>query len=98
VIDRFLRWFASRRPRVPKQLAEPGDYRVILQVPGPTPVLVIREVRRATGRDLLAAKRLVDDWPAIVVEGLSEESAELVADRLRQVGAKALAAPIGENL
>jgi hypothetical protein len=94
----LVRTLRPARPRVRAEFAEPGEYRVILQVPGPSPITVIREVRRTTGQDLIAAKKIVDGWPAIVVEGLSEQSAELVADRLRQVGAKAMATPIEENL
>jgi ribosomal protein L7/L12 len=70
---------------------------VVLQLPGPNVVLVIRELRRTTGRGLLEAKQLTDDAPVVVVEGLSETSAELVAERLRAAGARALAAPIGEE-
>jgi hypothetical protein len=94
----LVRTLRPARPRVRGEFAEPGEYRVILQVPGSSPITVIREVRRTTGQDLIAAKKIVDGWPAIVVEGLSEQSAELVADRLRQAGAKAMATPIEENL
>jgi hypothetical protein len=73
-----------------------GEHRVVLQLTGTRPVAVIRELRRTTGKSLVDAKQLTDTAPAVVAEGLSEESAELVADRLRAAGAKALAAPIGE--
>jgi ribosomal protein L7/L12 len=85
-------------PRVNAQFTEPGNHRVVLQVPGPRPILVIREIRRTTGLDLVAAKRIIDDWPAIVVHSVSESSAERVAERLRQAGAKAIATPAEENL
>jgi hypothetical protein len=78
------------------KFTEAGEYRVVLQVPGPRSIMVIREVRRTTGKSLVDAKAVIDDAPAVVAEGLSQESAELVADRLRAAGAKALAAPIGE--
>jgi ribosomal protein L7/L12 len=78
------------------EFAEPGEYRVVLQVAGPKLVTVIRELRRTTGKDLAEAKQIVDDAPAVVAEGLSQTSAELVADRLRAAGAMAVAAPIGE--
>ena len=97
VLD-LVRVFRPSAPRIRPEFTQPGGHRVILQVPGPQPVLVIREIRRTTGRELPAAKKVVDDWPAIVAEGLNEQSAELVADRLRKAGAKALAAPMGENL
>jgi hypothetical protein len=82
--------------RVPARFGAPGRHRVVLQVTGPNPILVIREVRRTRGLGLLEAKQLVEAAPVVVAEGLSEESAELVADRLRAAGARALAAPIGE--
>jgi large subunit ribosomal protein L7/L12 len=69
---------------------------VVLQVPGAKQIQVIKQVRITTGLGLTEAKKVIDDAPAVVVEGLSQESAELVADRLRAAGATALAAPIGE--
>lgn len=80
----------------PAKFSEPGRHRVVLQVAGPNVILVIREIRRTRGLSLLEAKQLVEAAPVVVAEGLSEQSAELVADRLRAVGARALAAPIGE--
>jgi hypothetical protein len=92
--------FRTVRPAAPRppaaRFTEPGEHRVVLQVPGAKRVLVIRELRRATGKSLQEAVELVDAAPVVVVEGLSEQSAELVADRLRAAGARALAAPIGE--
>lgn len=93
-IVRTLRPTAAGVP--PQRFNEPGEYRVVLQVPGPRPVTVIREIRRIRTLGLLEAKQLVDAAPVVVAEGLSEQSAELVADRLRAAGARALAAPIGE--
>jgi ribosomal protein L7/L12 len=82
--------------RTPTRFSEPGRHRVVLQVPGPNVIAVIREIRRTRGLGLLEAKQLVESAPVVVAEGLSEQSAELVADRLRAAGARALAAPIGE--
>jgi ribosomal protein L7/L12 len=82
--------------RAPARFREPGRHRVVLQVTGPNVILVIREIRRTRGLGLLEAKQLVESAPVVVAEGLSEQSAELVADRLRAAGARALAAPIGE--
>ncbi len=83
--------------RVHPRFTEPGEHRVVLQVPGPSPVMVIREIRRTTGLDLMAAKNLVDEAPVIVKENLSESSAGLVADHLQKAGARAVASPIGEK-
>ena len=93
----IFREFRPAAPRPPSaKFTEPGRYRVVLQVPGNKAIQVIKQIRVTTGLGLLEAKQLVDDAPAVVVEGLSEQSAELVADRLRAAGARALAAPIGE--
>ena len=81
---------------VPAQFDEPGEYRVVLQVPGPRLVHVIRALRQTRHLGLEEAKEMTDAAPVVVAEGLSRQSAELVADRLRAAGAKALAAPIGE--
>jgi ribosomal protein L7/L12 len=75
---------------------EVGRYRVVLQVPGPKVIQVIKALREIRDLSLLEAKEMVDSPPVVVAEGLSEQSAELVADRLRAAGARALAAPIGE--
>ncbi len=83
--------------RVSARFSQPGEYRVVLQVSGQYPLAVIRELRRTCGFGLLEAKEKVESAPVVLAEGLSEESAELVADRLRAVGARALAAPIGEK-
>jgi ribosomal protein L7/L12 len=78
------------------RFTEAGGHRVVLQVTGSNPIAVIREIRRTRGLGLMEAKQLIDSAPVVVAEGLSEQSAELVADRLRAAGARALAAPIGE--
>jgi large subunit ribosomal protein L7/L12 len=88
------------KPLEPRQAAakftEAGAYRVVLQLPGNRPVAVIAQLRRTTGRGLLAARELVESAPVVAAEGLSQQSAELVADQLRKAGARAVAAPIGE--
>jgi large subunit ribosomal protein L7/L12 len=99
----FLVWdiFRVIKPAPPKpppaKFTEPGPYRVVLQVPGARYIQVVKQIRETTNLGLVEAKKLIDDAPAVVVEGLSEQSAALVADRLRAAGAKALAAPIGET-
>jgi hypothetical protein len=79
----------------PAKFTEPGEYRVVLQVPGGKVIQVIKQIRETTHLGLVEAKKLIDDAPSVVAEGLSEQSAELVADRLRTAGARAVAAPIG---
>ena len=94
--DMFSVFKPMQPRRAAKKFAAPGEYRVVLQLPGGSPISVIAQVRRTTGRGLLAAKELVESAPVVVAEGLSEQSAELVADQLRKAGARAVAAPIGE--
>src|SRR5690349_16951990 len=51
-------WFfrPGRLGGVSPALRQPGDHRVVLQVTGGRPVHVIRQLRRITGADLVAAK------------------------------------------
>jgi ribosomal protein L7/L12 len=84
-------------PQAPAaEFTAPGRFRVVLQVPGNRQIQVIQQIRRTTTLGLVEARQLLAEAPAVVVEGLSEESAELVADRLRAAGARARAAPLGE--
>lgn len=83
--------------RVAERFVEPGNHRVVLQVTGPNAVSVIREIRRTTGLDLQAAHQLANEAPVVVKENLSESSAGLVVDHLTKAGARAMAAPIGEQ-
>jgi hypothetical protein len=94
--DIFKQFRPTESTPAPARFSEPGEYRVVLQVTGPKVVLVIRELRRTRHLGLKEAKDLPDAAPVVVADGLSQQSAELVADRLRAAGARALAAPIGE--
>ena len=78
---------------------EPGDHRVVLQLPGRQPALVIRQLRRTTGCALQEAMRRVATI-ALVHETLSEGLGETV-DVDEVVGrtlslAVELAAPSGQ--
>jgi ribosomal protein L7/L12 len=95
---RIYRLYRPAGPaRIAERFTEPGQHRVVLQVPGPTPVMVVRELRRTTGLDLQAAVQLTKEAPVVVKEHLSEASAALVVDHLQKAGARAVAAPIGEQ-
>ncbi|GAB3264199.1 ribosomal protein L7/L12 [Kineosporia babensis] len=83
--------------RVAERFTEPGRHRVVLQVAGSSPVAVVRELRRTTGLDLQASMQLIKEAPVVVRENLSESSAGLVVDHLQKAGARAVAAPIGEQ-
>jgi large subunit ribosomal protein L7/L12 len=76
------------------EYAEPGGFTVVLQVPGPHLVPVIKLVRQATGHGLLQAKQLVDDHPSVVASGLSEVSAGNLVAHLQAAGARATVAQV----
>jgi hypothetical protein len=80
--------------RVPAALSQPGDHRVVLQVTGDKPVLVIRQLRRITGADLASAKTMVESAPVVVAENLSQESAAEAAHLLQAAGARATVTPM----
>jgi hypothetical protein len=82
--------------RVPAALSKPGHHRVVLQVPGDRPVLVIRQLRRITGADLAAAKAMLESAPVVVAENLSQESAAEAAHLLQAAGARATVTPMDD--
>jgi len=73
-------------------LTEPGEYQVVLQVTGASPVRVITVITEVTGLDFMSASQLARDAPVVVVSQISEVSAERVVERLQKAGAKAVAA------
>jgi len=84
-----------RKPRrALPALTEPGEFQVVLQLTGASPVTVITVISEATGLDFISASKLAQDAPAVVVAGISEISAERVVERLQKAGAKAI---IGES-
>jgi len=81
-----------RKPRhALPALTEPGECQVVLQVVGTRPVTVITVISEATGLDFVTASALAQDAPAVVVSGISEDSAERVVERLEKAGARAVA-------
>jgi ribosomal protein L7/L12 len=82
--------------RVPAALSRPGRHRVVLQLPGDKPVLVIRQLRRITGADLVSAKAMVESAPVVVAENLSQESAAEAAHLLQAAGARATVTPMDD--
>lgn len=84
-----------RKPRRARPaLTEPGDYQVVLQLTGASPVRVVTVISEATGLDFLSASALAQDAPAVVVSGISQGSADRVVERLQKAGAKAV---VGES-
>jgi len=82
--------------RVPAALSKPGHHRVVLQLPGDRPVLVVRQLRRITGADLAAAKAMLESAPVVVAENLSQESAAEAAHLLQAAGARATVTPMDD--
>jgi hypothetical protein len=82
--------------RVPAALSRPGNHRVVLQLPGDKPVLVVRQLRRITGADLATAMALLESAPVVVVESLSQESAAEAAHLLQAAGARATVTPMDD--
>ena len=66
---------------------EQTEFDVVLQGADDKKMLVIKEVRAATGRGLKEAKALVDDAPNPVKEGLSRADPEALRDKLTEAGA-----------
>lgn len=80
-----------RKPgRASAALTEPGEFQVVLQVTGASPLQVMGVIRQATGLDLMSASDLVQDAPAVVVSGISQASADRVVERFQKAGAKAV--------
>jgi ribosomal protein L7/L12 len=84
-----------RKPRRARPaLTEPGEYQVVLQLTGASPVRVVTVISEATGLDFMSASALAQDAPAVVVSGISQDSADRVVERLQKAGAKAV---VGES-
>jgi hypothetical protein len=80
--------------RVPAALRQPGDHRVVLQLPGDQPAPVVLALRRITGADLRTATGLHQQAPVVVAENLSQESAAQAVHMLTSAGARASMSPM----
>ena len=67
---------------------EKTEFDVIMTSFGAEKIKVIKEVRGITGLGLAEAKKLVEEIPAKLKEGISKEDAEAVKAQLEAVGAK----------
>lgn len=63
------------------------EFDVILTVPGSQKIQVIKELRGITSLGLKEAKELVDNAPKAVKEGVSQEEADSIKEKLEGVGA-----------
>jgi large subunit ribosomal protein L7/L12 len=63
------------------------EFDVILTVPGSQKIQVIKELRTITGLGLKESKGLVDSAPTAVKEGVTQEEADSIKEKLEGVGA-----------
>lgn len=69
------------------QYREPGPFRVILESGGQKKLDAIKALRDVTGLDAGRAKTMAEATPTLVTTGVSGESADRVAELLRDAGA-----------
>ncbi len=67
--------------------AGPTSFNVILKEAGSQKIQVIKEVRAITSLGLKEAKDLVDGAPKAVKEGVNEDEAKAIREKLEAVGA-----------
>jgi len=68
--------------------AAPATLKVVLKNAGQQKVQLIKKIKEITGKGLKECKELVDNLPAVVKEGLSEEEANQLKSQLEEVGAE----------
>lgn len=68
--------------------AEEKEFSVVLVDAGANKINVLKEVRAITGLGLKEAKDLVDSAPKPVKEGLKEDEAKQIKEKLEAAGAK----------
>ena len=66
---------------------EKTEFNVVLKAAGSQKIAVIKEVRAITGLGLAEAKKLVDEAPKPVKEGVSKDEAEEMKKKLEAGGA-----------
>ena len=69
------------------QEEEKTEFDVVLKEIGPNKVQVIKVVKDATGIGLVDAKKVVDEAPKTVKEGLPKDQAEALVAKFKEVGA-----------
>ena len=68
---------------------EKTEFNVSLEEVGANKIAVIKVVREITGLGLSEAKALVDGAPSVVKENVAKETAEEIANKLKEAGATA---------
>lgn len=67
---------------------EQTEFNVILADAGAEKLKVVKAVRELTGLALKEAKDLVDNAPSTIKEAISKEEAEIIRDKIAEVGGK----------
>lgn len=67
---------------------EQTEFTVVLADAGASKINVIKEVRTITGLGLIDAKKLVEEAPKPVKEGINKEEAAKIKEQLEKAGAK----------
>lgn len=67
---------------------EKTAFKVVLKSPGQQKVQLIKKIKEITGKGLKESKELVDNLPAVIKDGLSEEEAQKLKEELEAVGAE----------
>ena len=67
---------------------EQTEFTVVLADAGASKINVIKEVRTITGLGLIDAKKLVEEAPKPVKEGVNKEEAAKIKEQLEKAGAK----------
>lgn len=68
--------------------AEKTTFKVVLKNAGQQKVQLIKVVKDITGKGLKESKDLVDNLPAVIKDGLTEEEANKIKEQLVAVGAE----------
>ncbi|AXF97119.1 50S ribosomal protein L7/L12 [Spiroplasma phoeniceum] len=67
--------------------AGPSEVNIVLTDTGPSKVAIIKLVKEITGKELMAAKAIVDKLPAVIKEKVKIEEAEEIKGQLVTAGA-----------
>jgi ribosomal protein L7/L12 len=90
-----LLWaFTEELPRVKKHIPlyerlEAGEWAVQLERVGRRQMRTMRLVNEVLGGDIGAAKKMTEEPPVIIIEGVSQPLAEEIVARLQETGAEA---------
>ncbi len=85
--DHFGVVAAAAAPAEAAAAAGPSEVNIVLTDTGPSKVAIIKLVKEITGKELLAAKAIIDKLPAVIKEKVKIEEAEEIKGKLLTAGA-----------